>query len=104
MVRKLIEPIEITTESIDLETIKEIGIGGNYLTHPRTYELCRSAYFLPELTRVQSFDIWRQEGGKRIDAVASDILNKRLAGYEKPDIDPQIESELSEFVIQRKNG
>ena len=104
LVRKLIEPIEITTESVGLQTIKEIGIGGNYLAHPSTYELCRTAYFLPDLLKVQSYDVWRQEGAKRIDAVASDMLNKRLAGYEKPDIDPQIESDLSEYVIRRKNG
>ena len=104
MVRKLIEPFEITAESIGVQTIKEVGIGGNYLSHPSTYELCRSAYFLPELLKVQSYDIWRQEGAKRIDAVASDKVNERLAGFEKPDIDPQIESDLSKYVIQRKNG
>ena len=31
-------------------------------------------------------------------------LNKRLANYEKPDIDPAIEWELSEYVTRRKSG
>jgi trimethylamine--corrinoid protein Co-methyltransferase len=102
-VKKLIEPIDISDETIDLATIEEVGIGGNYLTQPKTFELCRTAFFLPELMTVQDHDGWLGAGGKRADERASDLLNKRLANYEKPDIDPAIESELSEYVTRRKN-
>ena len=104
MLKKLIESIEISDASLDLATIKEVGIGGNYLTQPKTFELCRTAFFLPELMTVQDYDSWRSAGGKRADERASDVLNKRLANYEKPDIDPAIESELSEYVTRRKTG
>jgi trimethylamine--corrinoid protein Co-methyltransferase len=104
MVKKLIESIEISDETIDLPTIEEVGIGGNYLTQPKTFELCRTAFFLPELMTVQDYDSWQSAGGKRADERASDLLNKRLANYEKPDIDPAIESELSEYVTRRKAG
>jgi trimethylamine--corrinoid protein Co-methyltransferase len=104
MAKKLIQPIEISSETIDLATIEEVGIGGNYLTQPKTFELCRTAFFLPELMTVQDYDGWQSAGGKRADERASDLLNKRLANYEKPDIDPAIESELSEYVTRRKTG
>jgi trimethylamine--corrinoid protein Co-methyltransferase len=104
MVKKLIQSIEISNETIDLATIEEVGIGGNYLTQPKTFELCRTAFFLPELMTVQDYDGWQSAGGKRADERASDLLNKRLANYEKPDIDSAIESELSEYVTRRKAG
>jgi trimethylamine--corrinoid protein Co-methyltransferase len=104
IVRKIMDPIEVTDESIDLAMIKEVGIGGNYLTQPKTFDLCRTAFFLPELMTVQNYDGWYSAGGKRVDERASNLLNKRLANYEKPDIDPVIESELSEYVTRRKNG
>jgi trimethylamine--corrinoid protein Co-methyltransferase len=103
MVKKLIESIEISDATIDLATIDEVGIGGNYLTQPKTFELCRTAFFLPELMTVQDFDGWQSAGGKRADERASGLLNKRLANYEKPDIDAAIESELSEYVTRRKS-
>ncbi len=103
-VKKLIQSIDINDETIDLETIKEVGIGGNYLTQPKTFELCRTAFFLPELMTVQDYDSWQGAGGKRADERASDVLHKRLANYEKPDIDAAIESELSEYVTRRKAG
>ena len=102
MIKKVIEPIEIRNDTIDIEAIKEVGIGGNFLTQSKTLELCRTEFFLPELMTVQDFDAWRNAGGKRIDEKASDIAGRRLAGYEMPDIDQGIESELSEFVTRRK--
>ena len=90
--------------TLDLATIEEVGIGGNYLTQPKTFELCRTAFFLPELMTVQDYDGWQGKGGKRTDERASDLLNKRLANYEKPDIDSAIESELSEYVTRRKTA
>ena len=104
LARKLIQPIEVSDESIDLETIKTVGIGGNYLMEPKTFELCRTAFFLPDLMIVQDYDAWQMAGGKRADERATDQMQKRLANYEKPDIDPGIESELSEYVTRRKTG
>jgi trimethylamine--corrinoid protein Co-methyltransferase len=104
VIKKVMEPIEVDDESIDVEMIKAVGIGGNYLTQPKTFDLCRTAFFIPELMTVQNYDGWYNAGGKRVDERASEVLNKRLANYEKPDIDPDIESELSEFVTRRKNG
>jgi len=103
MIKKLITPIEITDESIDVAMIKDVGIGGSYLMHPKTLELCRTEFFLPELMTVQDYRGWREGGKRRIDEKASAILNRRLASYEKPVIDPKIESALSAFVAKRKN-
>ncbi len=103
MIKKMIEPVEISDASIDLDSIKKVGIGGNYLSRPETFELCRTAFFLPELMTVQDYDNWLSNGAKRVDESASDIFNQRLANYEKPEIDPALESELSEFVTMRKN-
>ncbi len=104
MVRKLIQPVAITDDSIDVEMIKQVGIGGQYLTQPKTFQLCRTEFFLPGLVNRKNNAGWREDGGKRLDEVASEMLNERLASYEKPDIDPKVEADLSEFVRNRKNG
>ena len=48
------------------------------------------------------YENWEKSGKKRIDEVADDQLTKRLAKYEKPDINPGIEQELTEYVNRRK--
>ena len=104
ILKKLIKPIEITDEAIDVEMIKDVGIGGQYLTHPKTFQLCRTEFFLTKMMNRQNQRGWKEAGSKRVDQVASDMLNQRLAAYEKPDIDPSVEQDLSAYVAQRKNG
>ncbi len=104
MVRNMIHPLAVTDESIDLDVIKEVGIGGQYLTHPKTFKLCRTEFFMPTLMSRKNPDAWDKEGKKRIDEIAEDKVAQRLASYEKPDIDPDIEKQLNDYVEKRKNN
>lgn len=104
MAKKLVQPIEVTDDSIDVEMIKQVGIGGQYLTQPKTFRLCRTEFFMPGLVNRKNHAAWRDEGRKRIDEAASDLVSRRLAAYEKPDIDPGVETDLKNFVSRRKKG
>lgn len=103
MVRSMIRPLALTDDSIDIATIKEVGIGGQYLTHPKTFQLCRTEFFMPTLMSRKNPDAWAKAGKKRIDQMAEDRVAQRLAAYEKPDIDPEIEKQLTQYVEKRKN-
>ena len=37
MLRRVVTTMDVTMESIDVETIKSVGSDGNYLTHPSTF-------------------------------------------------------------------
>ncbi|HCY88540.1 MAG TPA: trimethylamine methyltransferase, partial [Desulfobacteraceae bacterium] len=103
-VRAMQKPLEITDESIDLDVIKQVGIGGQYLTHPKTFQLCRTEFHMPTLMSRQNPDLWTKSGKKSIDEIAGDKVAQRLATYEKPEIDPAIEKELTDYVEKRKNA
>lgn len=102
MLRKLIKPLEISPESIDLEMIKSVGIGGQYLTQPKTFQLCRTEFFMPGLMSRDNYAGWAAGGRSRIDQTATAKLQQRLEAYSRPDIDPGLESDLEKFVDQRK--
>ncbi len=102
MVRNMIRPLALTDETIDVDVIKEVGIGGQYLTHPKTFQLCRTEFFMPTLMSRKNPDAWARDGKKRIDQLAADNVTQRLASYEKPEIDPEIEKKLTEYVENRK--
>lgn len=104
MVRQMLKPIDITDESIDIDMIAKVGPGGQYLTNPKTFKLCRTEFFLPDLMARTNYDSWAASGKKKIHQLADDKVSQRLAKYEKPDIDPAIELELTEYVNNRKNG
>ena len=96
-----LKPVTVTDDSIDLELIKDVGIGGNYLTHPKTFEQCRTAFYLSDLVNRKGFGEWQEAGAKHINDRATEILNERISHYVKPDIDPQLERELLTFIQER---
>ena len=103
IVRKLIKPIDVSDEAIDVEMIKRVGIGGQYLTQPKTFKLCRTEFYNTDFLNRQNYAAWKSAGSKRIDQVATESLSHRLADYEKPPIDPDVETALSVFIAGRKN-
>ncbi|MBF0531353.1 MAG: trimethylamine methyltransferase family protein [Deltaproteobacteria bacterium] len=102
IVKKLVSPIEITDEAIDVGTMQAIGIGGQYLTHPQTFKLCRTELYITDLMNRKNQAAWMKDGSKRIETTASDKLQRRLSIYEKPGIDAEIERELAAYVTRRK--
>ncbi|BBO73937.1 trimethylamine methyltransferase [Desulfosarcina widdelii] len=99
--RRVLKAMDINVESIDVDTIKSMGSDGNYLTHPTTFKHCRSLY-QPYLFTRDDYQTWATQGARRVADQTRSILEKRLEGYEKPPIDPVLEQELEEYVIQQK--
>ena len=104
MIRNLLEPITITNAEIDLKTIADVGVGGEYLTHPKTLDRCRTEFFLPDLMNRQDYASWKEGGMQRLEAKASEIVEKRLSSYQKPAIDSDIEKDLSNYLRQRERS
>ena len=101
MLRRILTGMQITIESIDVDTIKSIGSNGNYLIHETTFKHCRNLY-RPILFTRDDFQKWHNKGSKRTEEVAAELLPKRLAEYVKPSIDEGLEQALAEFVTRRK--
>ena len=103
IIRKLIKPIDVSAEAIDVEMIKSVGIGGQYLTQPKTFKLCRTEFYMTDFLNRQNYAGWKATGAKRIDQVAAERLSRRLAAFEKPPIDPDVETALAAYVTKRKD-
>ncbi|WP_232367231.1 trimethylamine methyltransferase family protein [Desulfocicer vacuolatum] len=104
MLRKLMKPMDVNEEDLELEikAIDEAGIGGQYLTQPRTFKLCRSEYFQSQLFSHESYDAWQRNGGMTMEQRAKKALASRLESYQRPAIDPEIEKALVDYVNHRK--
>jgi trimethylamine---corrinoid protein Co-methyltransferase len=99
--RRTLTAMDITVESIDVDTIKSVGSDGNYLTHETTFKHCRNLY-QPKLFTRDDYQNWREKGAKRVSEVAAEMLVKRLEEYNKPPIDEGLEQALSEFITRKK--
>jgi len=48
ILRRMLKPIDVTEERIELDVIKAVGIGQEYLTHPKTLAYCRTEFYLTD--------------------------------------------------------
>jgi trimethylamine---corrinoid protein Co-methyltransferase len=102
IVRQLVKKVEVTDESIALDEIKDVGIGGEYLATHRTVQKCRTEFYMRDVMNEKGYDEWKASGKKSIDNVAEAQYQKRISQYNKPDIDPEIEKDLRKYIIERK--
>ena len=100
MLRRKNKPMDITEERISLESIKEIGIGGQYLTDPLTSREFRNEFYFPILSQRDSYDLWQKKGSSAMQHIAEDKLSERLAQYQKPELDNISLKQLRKYVNQ----
>jgi len=102
--KKLMKPVELTDDAFALDLIKEMGTSGNYLMQTHTANRCRDEFFIPDLGIRMIHDDWLEMQPRDITARAKKLLAKRLAQYEKPEIDPKLEKDLMHYVTDRKQN
>ncbi len=93
---------EVNDRTLELDLIKTMGAKGDYLTHPSTVKGFRRLFRSKFLNRA-GYDHWTAKGGRDIAEEAAREVEKRLAQWEKPALDPGVEKELHAFITDRKN-
>jgi trimethylamine--corrinoid protein Co-methyltransferase len=101
--KQLMKPVDLTDDAFAVDLIKEMGTAGNYLMQPHTLKRCRDEFFIPDLGIRTLHSGWLAMEPREITARAGRLLKKRLAEYEKPEIDPALEKELIRYVQDRKH-
>lgn len=97
-IKTLMKPISFSTEDFAMDMIKRLGTSGTYLLEPHTVKRCRSEFFIPDLNIRTIHSKWLEMDPRDMDQRASQLLEKRLSTYVKPDIDPSIEKDLLKYV------
>jgi trimethylamine--corrinoid protein Co-methyltransferase len=85
-----------------MDLIKELSTSGNYLMEMHTMKRCRDEFFIPDLSIRTMHNKWLEMEPRDLTQRAGNLLEKRLTEYEKPDIDPDIEKRLVQYVNKRK--
>ena len=102
-VKKLITPIELTDDAFALDLIKASGTSANYLLQDHTVARCRNEFFIPDLGIRTLHGDWLEMDPSEISARARRLLERRLGDYIKPQMDPQLEKNLIQYVKHRKH-
>jgi trimethylamine--corrinoid protein Co-methyltransferase len=98
----LIDPIEITSETLALEEVRSVGPGGYFFGTERTISTFETAFYRPLVGVTQNYGAWVEAGSKTAAERATAIWQEVLRTYEQPGIDQARLEAMTEFVARRK--
>jgi trimethylamine--corrinoid protein Co-methyltransferase len=75
---------EVTPDTLAVDVIKEVGIGGSYLAEAHTVRRMRDTYWPAKVFNQRSWDAWFMEGGKDCHARAHERVEEILAAHYPP--------------------
>jgi trimethylamine--corrinoid protein Co-methyltransferase len=102
MLRELVRPLDISPETLALDTIDAVGPGGFFLDAPHTLRHFRDAHFLPRISQRLPYDQWRAAGARDAVARANARCRELLASYVQPPMDSAALARLDDFVERRR--
>jgi trimethylamine--corrinoid protein Co-methyltransferase len=94
--------LDLSELDLEVEAIKEVGIGGQFLTQERTIRFCRTEPFRSPLMNRLPFEKWENLKNRTILEKASALARERLECYQQPPIEESIVRDLSDYIKARK--
>lgn len=102
MCKRIKKGEEIRPEKLAEEIIKQVGPGGEYLTHKHTFQNFRKEFYAPIMEERNNFIQWTKKGSVSIEKIANQKWKDILAGYEEPSLPENIDRELRAYMEERR--
>jgi trimethylamine---corrinoid protein Co-methyltransferase len=86
--------------TLAVDAIDEVGPGGNYVSHPHTYEHFRDEIWVPKQFNRSFWEIWEEDGAKTMEDRAA-ILAKEIVQKHVPEpLNETVRTGLTEIIAE----
>jgi trimethylamine--corrinoid protein Co-methyltransferase len=99
ILRRMIRGIEITDETLAVDLVDKVGIGGNYLSEMHTRKFFKREHLFPELFDRQTRSAWAASASKDMVQRAREKAFKILREHRPAPLDKDLEKEL-DLIMQ----
>jgi trimethylamine---corrinoid protein Co-methyltransferase len=101
MMQHLFGGVEVSADTLALESIAAVGPGGHHFGTAHTIARYEREFYRPIVSDRLSIGQWEDAGSLDAAQRANRVWKELVQNYEKPPIDPAIEDELREYVARR---
>ncbi len=99
---RFFDGIDLSENAQAMAAISLTGPGQHFLGSEHTQTNFMDALFRPLTPDDNSFEQWKDAGEKDAALRANALWKERLAGYQDPGLDPQIDRALQDYIARRK--
>ena len=94
--------LDMSENGMAMESLRTVPTDGHHLGTPHTMQNFRQAFHRSDFFDYNSFEQWRDEGGKTATQKANGRYKQLLRQYQPPSLDPAIDEALHAFMAKRK--
>jgi len=99
MVIDAVKGFDVTDDTIGMDVIREVGIGGEFLTHKHTLKFTKMKEFYKcPIFNLKSRDGWEKEGAKDMSLKARDKAIRIIKEHRLEPLDENVQKELRSIV------
>jgi trimethylamine--corrinoid protein Co-methyltransferase len=102
MFQRFAEGVDFSENGQALSAIREVGPGSHFLGCAHTQANFETAFWRSLVADNNSFEQWRDDGGKDVTKRANETWKRMLRDYETPAIDPGLDEALKDYMAKRK--
>lgn len=97
-IRRMLTGFQVNEETLAFDVIREVGIGGNYLTHPHTAASYRKEFYLSDLVERMPWASWEAQPVRGMEARAAEKARRLIAEERPRPLDAAQEREVDAIV------
>ena len=102
MFQRFAEGVDFSENGQALDAIREVGPGSHFLGCSHTQANFENAFWRSAITDNNSFEQWRDDGGKDVSQRANATWKRMLSEYEAPALDAALDEQLQAYMAKRK--
>ncbi|ATW27027.1 trimethylamine methyltransferase family protein [Candidatus Formimonas warabiya] len=96
LIKHVVRGLAWGQDELALDVIHRVGPGGHFLAEEHTLKYFRGIY-APQLLTRQSFDTWKNEGGKTLGNKVEDKVRQILQEYAPKQVAPDVDGKLKDL-------
>ena len=104
MIRRIADGIVVSDETIALDVIEKVGIGGMFFGEKHTMKHLREEQFLPRLIDRRSLDLWERDGRKTLEDRARAKVREALAAPVPHPLSPNLVRTLDAMIDEASHA
>lgn len=98
MVKNAVRGIDVNNELLAVDLIKEVGIGGHFLTAEHTMKHFKKQQIQAQIFERRNRELWEAEGSKELEKIAHEKVNKILSNHKPEPISDDVAAEIKKIV------
>ena len=99
---KMAQGVAVDENAQAMGALREVGPGGHFLGCAHTQDNYQTAFWRSNVLDYKPYETWAEEGSRSSYELAALKVQKMLAEYQQPALDPAINEELRAYVAEKK--